>query len=239
MGGMLEPLPETAEALAEFLSFEDPKVDEAFVGMGEKARTIVPELVGLSLTLVQEGVTFTLAAPGLGVASLDAMQYLDDGPCERSVEQVEPIIAEVQDLLDEGVWHVYARAAAALGVASSLSMPIIHDGEVRGGLNFYASSPHAFTDRQDRLAHALGASAEHAVSNADLSFTTRLQAVRAPGLLREANRIDTATGITAARFRESVEQARARLEKAAARANVPLAIVADVLISVQPRGDAE
>jgi hypothetical protein len=101
MGGMLEPLPETAEALAEFLSFEDPKVDEAFVGMGEKARTIVPELVGLSLTLVQEGVTFTLAAPGLGVASLDAMQYLDDGPCERSVEQVEPIIAEVQDLLDE------------------------------------------------------------------------------------------------------------------------------------------
>src|SRR5688500_14688556 len=91
MSEHLEPLPETSEALGEYLSFADPGVDKAFAGMGERARGIVPDLVGLSLTLVREGVTFTLAAPSVGVASLDATQYLDDGPCERSVHEARPI----------------------------------------------------------------------------------------------------------------------------------------------------
>jgi GAF domain-containing protein len=237
MSDPLEPLPETTEALAELLSFENPRVDEAFLGMGETARTVVPELVGLSLTLVEEGVTFTLAAPSVGVASLDAMQYLDDGPCERAVEEARPIASGVQALLDEGLWHVYARAAAASGVESSLSMPIIHEGEVRGGLNLYGASPDAFDDRWDRLAGALGASAEHAVTNADLSFATRLQAVKAPGALRDANRVDTAVGILAARYGESVGAARERLESVAARANVPLPVLARVVISVHRRDD--
>ena len=233
MSEHLEPLPETSEALAEYLSFADPGVGKAFAGMGERARGIVPDLVGLSLTLVREGVTFTLAAPSIGVASLDATQYLDDGPCEQSVHEARPVFSDIEDLLDEGRWHLFARAAAAEGVASSLSMPIIHDGAVRGGLNFYGSSRDAFAGRHEPLAQALGASAEHAVANADLSFGTRLQAVRAPGVLRDINRIDTAVGMVAARFGEPVDQARARLENVAARAKVPLPVVARVVISAR------
>jgi GAF domain-containing protein len=234
---MLEPLPETAEALAEYLSLADPDLDETFVTMGEKARQIVPELVGMSLTLISEGVTFTLVAPNIAVASLDAMQYLDDGPCERAVEDAGPVLTETEDLLDEQLWLTYAGTAAAIGVASSLSMPILDGDEVSGGLNFYAATPDAFGGRHDALASALGASAKRAVTNADLSFSTRLQAVEAPRVLRDALAVDTATGLVAARSGESVEQARERLEGAAARANVPLPVIARVVISVHHGGE--
>jgi GAF domain-containing protein len=229
---MLEPLPETAEALAEYLSLADPDLDETFVAMGETAHEIVPELVGMSLTLVREGVTFTLAAPNVAVASLDAMQYLEDGPCERALEEAGPVLTETESLLDEQLWLTYAGTAAAAGVASSLSMPILDGEEVSGGLNFYAGTAEAFEGRHEALAAALGASAKRAVTNADLSFSTRLQAVEAPRVLRDALAIDTATGLVAARSGESVEQARARLEGAAVRADVPLPVIARVVISV-------
>jgi GAF domain-containing protein len=234
---MLEPLPETAEALAEYLSLADPDLDETFIAMGETARQIVPELVGMSLTLISEGVTFTLAAPNIAVASLDAMQYLDDGPCERAVDEAGPVLTETENLLDEQLWLTYAGTAAAAGVASSLSMPILDGGQVSGGLNFYAATPDAFDGRHEALASALGASARRAVTNADLSFSTRLQAREAPRVLRDAISIDTATGVVAARSGESVEQARERLEGAAARANVPLPVMARIVISVHNSGD--
>jgi GAF domain-containing protein len=234
---MLEPLPETAEALAEYLSLADPDLDETFIAMGQTAREIVPELVGMSLTLISEGVTFTLAAPNIAVASLDAMQYLDDGPCERAVEEAGPVLTETENLLDERLWLTYAGTAAAAGVASSLSMPILDGDEVSGGLNFYAATPGAFEGRHEALASALGASPQRAVTNADLSFSTRLQAIEAPRVLRDTLIVDTATGLVAARSGESVEEARARLEGAAARADIPLPVIARVVISVHNSSD--
>ena len=233
---MLEPIPETVEAMAEYLSLADPDLDQTFVEMGQIAATIVPELVGLSLALVQDGLTFTLAAPNLGIASLDAVQYIDDGPCVEAAEQGGPVLTDTEDLLDEDRWHYYARTAAAAGVASSLSMPILHDGQVTGGLNLYASAPHAFEGREQALADALGASADLAVTNADLSFASRLNAVQAPEILRDSVAIDHAIGLLAGRYGESVAQARVRLERAAARAGVPVVVSARIIASVHSGG---
>jgi len=229
---MLEPMPETEEAMAEYLSFETTTLDQDFIGMGEIARRIVPDVVGLSLSLVKDGLTFTLIAPDVGIGSLDAVQYVDDGPCEAAVQRAELVQAEIEDLLDEGRWQFFAQAAAAAGVSSSLSMPILHEGEVTGGINIYASTPRAFDGHEERLAHALGASAEHAVRNADLSFSTRLRAVEAPAKLRDAETVDHAIGILSARFEEPIDEARSRLHTAAARAGVPVAVSARVIVSV-------
>ena len=82
---MLELLPESREALAEIVTMEDPELDEELVEMGRLARGLVPELVALSLSVVEEGVTFTLVAPNSAVAALDATQYIDGGPCVEVV----------------------------------------------------------------------------------------------------------------------------------------------------------
>ena len=226
-------MPETREALAEFVSLQGPDLDELLPDLGRRAQDIVPELVGLSLGLAHEGLTFTLVSSSGGAAVLDAAQYVDGGPCVEVTEgRMDMAEVDLADPLDEGRWQLFSRVGAAAGVASSLSLPAYHDGVLVGGVNLYASTPEAFTGRHDALARALGAQAADAVTNADLSFSTRLDAAAAPQLLRDRVDIDTATGLIAARSGVELDAARGLLHQAAARAGVPVAMVARVLVLV-------
>jgi GAF domain-containing protein len=229
----MEPVPETAEALDEFLGYDDTELGDTLLEMGRLAQQIAPQCVGLSLGLVEDDLTFTLVASGLDVAAVDAAQYLDDGPCVHTASSADTTDTDIRDLLDEGRWSLFARASAAAGIASSLSLPIHDRGAVVGGINLYGSTPDAFRDRHRALAEALGASAEGAITDADLSFSTRQRAAETPGHLRQRNEIDTAVGLLAARFGESVEQAHQRLAHAAARAGVPDAVAARVALLLQ------
>jgi GAF domain-containing protein len=230
---MLEPMPETLAAMALYVSHNEPEIDEVLADLGDRAWRIVPELVGLSLGLAKEGVTFTLVSSDTRLAVLDATQYLDGGPCVEVTEAREDVVEfAMDDPLHEGRWLLFAQASAAIGVASSLSLPILEDGRVIGGINLYASTSDAFTCHHDELAEALGASASGAVTNADLSFSTRLEATRASAHLRATPDIETATGLLAARLDQDIDLAGARLRHAAARAGVDLALVARLIVMV-------
>jgi GAF domain-containing protein len=229
----MEPLPETRAALAEIVSFHGPDVDELLRGLGERARAIVPELVGLSLGLTAEGLTFTLVASGSAAAAIDAAQYLDGGPCVEVTEGRSDLLdVAIDDPLDEERWGLYARVGAAAGVASSLSLPLNQEGRRVGGVNLYAATADAFADHHAELALLMGSSAAEAVSNADLSFSTRLEAAAAPSRLRDRAIIDTAVGLLAALRHLDLETARRHLTKAAARAGLSEALVARVVVVV-------
>jgi hypothetical protein len=81
----------------------------------------------------------------------------------------------------------------------------------------------------------MGTSAAEAVSNADLSFSTRLEAAAAPGRLRDRADIDTAVGLVAAMRGCDIDAARRHLTEAAARAGLSEAVVARVLVQVLAR----
>ena len=229
----LVPLPETREALGEFVSLGEPDVDELIDELRLRANEIVPRLVGLSLGLARDDLTFTLVASNRAPAALDATQYDDGGPC---VEVTEGRLASAEvdstDPLDEERWAMYARVSAAVGVGSSLSLPIYRDGDLVGGLNLYASEPEAFAGRQEELAVALGSRAAEAVSNADLSFRTRLEAAQAPQQLKDRTDVDTAIGLIAAHTGAELDTAERLLDHAAARAGVRSALVARILVLV-------
>jgi hypothetical protein len=232
----VEPLPETNAALAELVSFDDPDVDSLLDDLGARARDIVPDLVGLSLSLTSEGLTFTLVSSGSAAAALDSAQYIDGGPCVEVAEgRSDALEATMDDPLDEEQWGLFARVGAAAGVASSLSMPIYRSGTRVGGVNLYASTADAFKGHQDELALVMGATAAEVVSNADLSFSTRLEAAAAPDLLRDRTDIDTAVGILAALRGTDVETARRHLTEAAARAGLAEPVVARILVLVHTR----
>lgn len=232
----MEPLAETREALAELVSFDDPDVDELLQDLGDRARGIVPELVGLSLGLASEGLTFTIVASGTASAALDAAQYLDGGPCVEVTEgRSELLDTTLGDPLDEERWSLYARVGAAAGVASSLSMPVFRDGRRVGGVNMYASTVDAFRGHHDDLALLMGTTAAEAVSDADLSFSTRLEAAAAPSQLRDRATIDTAIGLVAALRNSDLDTAQRLLVEAAARAGINEALVARVLVTVHAR----
>ena len=131
-----------------------------------------------------------------------------------------------------GAWQLFSQFSAASGVASSLSLPVYRDDRLVGGVNLYASGSDSFAGRQERLVEALGGRAGEAVANADLSFSTRLDAAAAPQQMLDRIEIETATGLLAARSGADLEVAQRLLSEAAARAGVSAALVARVLVLV-------
>ena len=77
----LEPLPETDRALAGLAGFEGGPFGDELMVWAEQVEEVVPNLVGLSVAALREGLTFTLAATQEHIALLDAVQYVFGGPC--------------------------------------------------------------------------------------------------------------------------------------------------------------
>lgn len=131
----MEPTPQTLEAFAELVRFGSTDLVDLVLTLGRRAQDIVPECVGLSLAPLEDGLTFILAASDEEIAALDAVQYLDGGPCVQAAHENATIEADPADPVDEERWRMYAQATAAAGVASSLTLPILHDDRVMGSAN--------------------------------------------------------------------------------------------------------
>jgi alkylhydroperoxidase family enzyme len=243
-GNGLEPLPETLAAIDELeplVDVEDLLIE--LVDQGRQVRSLVPDCVGLSLATLARGVTLTLVASDRDIALLDAVQYLDTGPCVEAAEEARTVAFDPEDRdSDEDAeeqWRLFAEATSAAGVRSTLTLPIIGpDASVMGSVNLYAASPAAFDGVEDELGTIFSAWAPGAVRNADLSFTTRDTARQAPGILRDAARIDAAVGVLLTILGIGEQDARSRLRDAAVRAGVEQRQIADLVLRLSTTPDA-
>jgi GAF domain-containing protein len=237
----VEPIPETVSAIEQFGPFvvEDDDLLAELAARAEQVRALVPPCVGLSLASTEDGVTFTLVATSEEIAVLDAVQYLSGGPCVEAVKAERVLACDQSDLLDEQEWRLFAQATAAGGVASTLTLPILRDDRVVGSVNLYAATADAFEGQHQAIADIFGAWAPGAVTNADLSFTTRETAEQAPRHLRDDIDIHVASGIIAAREAIDPGHARSRLHDAAQRAGVTEAHLARTIIDLRRLQDSE
>jgi GAF domain-containing protein len=233
---LVQPLPETAAALAA-LAVATDDTDDALVEEFDQAaattRRIAPECVGLTLTFVQDGMSYTWVATDLDSAALDAIQYLEGGPCIAAVEHGSVVADSDDGPVDERAWHAFAQASARAGVSSTLSIPLMASDQVYGGLNLYGSTPSAFDGHHEELAALYGGWAGGAVTNADLTFTTLARARTAPRVLAEATSSNVAVGLIMAAHGVPEDTARHLLGEAAARAGVPVGRVADILLDTR------
>jgi GAF domain-containing protein len=223
-GVRVEPIPETVEALRELTRFGDETIARTLLGISRAVEQIAPEVVGVSLSMIEENLTFTMTATTGPVAQLDGMQYLAGGPCDDALRSGEPKVYRsdeaVEEAVDEDRWELFARATAAAGVASTLSLPMLRDGIVVAGVNLYGSTPDAFEGRHEEIARACGAWAGGAVKNADLDFSSRFRAAETPDRLRAQNQVDMAVGALMSRWDLPIEEAEERLSEAAKRAGI-------------------
>lgn len=229
----MEPVPETREALERLTRYDDGALRRAVDEMAEAVRQVVPECVGLSIGLRESGLTLTLVASDEELAAIDAVQYLDGGPCVDAADRGLPVEVDETSVVDEGLWQMYAEATAAAGVRSSLSLPILHDEEVIGGVNIYAATPSAFEGHVERLAEVVGVPADRVIRNADLSFSTRLQAVCGPTAVVDTELVEIAVGILMELHGARTDAARERLRRAAARAGITLPQAARVVVDAR------
>ncbi|MCY7402103.1 MAG: ANTAR domain-containing protein [Nocardioides sp.] len=229
----MELLPQSREALDEYVASVDDLEHELRVIEGWAVRT-VPECVAMSVTFLDDDLTFTLvASPGPAtseVAEVSVVGVSVEMVDDVQLDAVETDTAEAA--LDEGWWAEMARSRASAGIASTVSLPVVDRGRVVLTIDLYASTAHAFHGRLDALAEALGASQAGAVTNADLGFESRRRAEEAPGRLRDQRVIDVAVGLLAARECVDVDAARALLFDSAQRAGIDMVQAALVVHAI-------
>ncbi|QCW51600.1 GAF domain-containing protein [Nocardioides dongxiaopingii] len=198
-----------------------------------RVQRVVPACMGMSVSLTDPVVTFTLASTDTDVALLDGVQYVAGGPCVHAAEVDETVHLDVtDDALDEARWHHFARAAASRGVASTLSLPMLDQTRVVGVFNLYASTPHAFVTRAAEVSSILGTWLEGAVLNADLAWSTREAAARGEAALGVATRLAVAATLLAGDLDITVEAGSERLLDAALRAGVSLEAMVGCVIDL-------
>ncbi|HET6968621.1 MAG TPA: ANTAR domain-containing protein, partial [Ornithinibacter sp.] len=231
----MQPLPETTAALtalARGSGSRGGELVEKFTAAAEMTGRIAPECVGITLTYLREGVSFTWVATALEAATLDAVQYVDGGPCLTAVEDGDVVMDADLGPLDERRWRTFAAASARFGVQSTLSIPLLdRHGDVYGGVNLYGGTSGTFEGVHDELAQQFGGWAGGAVTNADLAFTTMARSEHAPHVLRDAAVGHQAVGMIMAAHEVDEATARHRLSDAAARAGVSETEVAQVLVT--------
>ncbi len=230
----MEPIPETREALRRLGELGDDQLGRDLEDAASAVGRRVPGLVGFSISVLEQDITFTYLTTARPLAGLDALQYLDGGPCEQAVSTGEAVAVDHEDLLDEGRWQLFAGASGSCGVASTLSLPILAGPDVVGSVNIYGAAADTFKGRHEELAGLFGAWAPGAVTNADLSFSSRLRATGAVQRLEDLALVDLAVGVLVAAQTIPPSEARHRLDRAAARAGVSVVDVARLLVDAGP-----
>jgi GAF domain-containing protein len=232
----MELLPQSREALDEYVTASIDDMEGLLRVIEGWAVRSVPECVALSVTLLDEDLTFTLVdREAAAAAPRDEPQH--DEPHDEPHHQARgagPGPPADSHPLDELDWADMARERAFGTIASTVCLPVVEHGRAVLNIDLYASTTYAFRDRIEGLVEALGAWQAGAVTNADLGFETLRRAQHAPEQLREQRLIDVAVGLVAARMAVTTETAALMLGEAAERAGVSesdAASVARVLLA--------
>jgi GAF domain-containing protein len=89
---------------------------------------------------------------------IDHAQYeFDEGPCLDSARR--QTVTRCDDLRADKRWPRFAPRASALGVLSTLSVPLFVEGNRYGALNVYSTDLHAFTDDDETVGMLLASHA--------------------------------------------------------------------------------
>ena len=134
----------TAYAELQNLILDGPDVVDFLHQLAVLAAAIVPG-THCGITLRRDGQVATVVSSDQVATAMDEIQYVRGrGPCLEAIHEGTRI--EVPDMSVEDRWGDYAEHARSNGIRSVVSLPLTLDGNTRGALNLFATTPHAFAD---------------------------------------------------------------------------------------------
>jgi hypothetical protein len=233
----MKPVPETVQALRALRLGDGERGDLADLErLSRRVEALVPTCTGMSIVQSATGITFTFVAAGAALQAAEPLDYLarsGNGHGDTDGDATPHLRAVPTDPTDEEVWRLAAAADAPRGVSSTLSLPLVEEGEVLGTVTLYGELPDTFDGREEEVAAVVGAWAPGATSNDDLWFSSRLRAAAAPTIVAEQETIDAAVGVAAVRLGLRLPEARRRLREASSRAGISEGTLARLLLSEQ------
>jgi GAF domain-containing protein len=222
------------------LLVESPDIAALLEKVVHLAADVVTPAAACGLTVRRDGRPYSAATSNDLAAQVDEIQYdADEGPCLDAMRT--GALIQVDDLSQDDRWHRYRPHAVAHGIVSSLSLPLIVDGESLGALNLYSTVPAAFAGPQRAPAEAF---AEHCTAALTVSLR-QMRQMQVQHQLAEAmvssSIIDQAIGILMSQQRCNAATAFDLLRQASQNRNRKLRdIAADIITNVsgeppQPR----
>ncbi|MEV6620988.1 GAF and ANTAR domain-containing protein [Amycolatopsis sp. NPDC051106] len=125
----------------------------------EQVTRAVPGVDAATITLLRGGEPYTPAGTSTVCVELDRDQYrLGAGPCLDAATSGRVTRVAIDAAADR--WPRFAAGAAAAGMGSFLSAPIVIDGEHAGAVNCYSTDTTGFADLDEQLLELFTAAAE-------------------------------------------------------------------------------
>jgi GAF domain-containing protein len=214
------------------LLVESPDLDAFLDSMVRLTAETITPAAACGITVCRDGQPFTAAATTALAGKVDEIQYgADEGPCLDALRH--GTVVQVDDLTQDRRWAGYRPHAVAQGVVSSLSLPLIVDGETVAAMNLYATRPAAFDGPQRERAEAFAAQCTNALA---VTLRHASQAKVHQQLIEAMNSrsiIDQAIGILMAQQRCTASDAFDLLRQASQHRNRKLRdIAADIITKV-------
>jgi GAF domain-containing protein len=222
------PFEGVVASMAAFVIGQQP-LDRTLTHVAELACDAVPGAAYTAVTTLRDGRVQTTVATDPMIRAVDQAQYdADRGPCLDAFRDGVPY--RIDDTEDDERWPEFGRTAAAHGIHSTLSMPLMLDGQGVGALNLYSCDLKNFSDDHEALAERFAAPAAALVTNALLFWEARELADNLRTALTSRAVIDQAKGILMGQQRIDADTAFDILRRASQRENVKLREVAQRLV---------
>lgn len=189
-----------------------------------------PAVAFCSITLIQQKKPVTVARSDDSAAGLDESQYsAGDGPCLSAIR--EQAVVHLPDLAEEDRWPAFTASARRTGVGSTLSVPLILEGEARAGLNLYSTRSHGFTADDISMVETYSYHASKALRLAVRISQLAEANAHLLAAMESRTTIDLAAGAIMAQNRCNQETAMKILKIASSTRNVKLRDVAASVVA--------
>ncbi|MFI5958855.1 GAF and ANTAR domain-containing protein [Cryptosporangium sp. NPDC051539] len=224
----------SAELVGSFTELTDllvamPDVGTLLQRTATLAAAAVAPYASCGITLARNGPPLTIAASDVRSSQVDEQQYeWDEGPCLDALRQ--GVVVDVPDLAGDERWPRYRPRALALGVRSSLSLPLRIRDETVGALNFYGGRAGRFGSVEREHADIYARQVVNVVTVALRHFEQVELIEQLRGALMSRATIDQAIGVLVAREGIDPEQAFVLLRRASQNSNVKLREVAAAIL---------
>jgi GAF domain-containing protein len=227
---------EGLRALSQFF-VDEGTLGDTLLRVAELACVVAPaDMAGITLLVegrLQTGVFTDPEAPEIDRAQYDTGQ----GPCLDAFRHQR--IYRIDSTVDETRWPAFAKDAAAHGILSTLSMPVVARGEGLGALNLYSRSG-SFDEGSARRVEVFANQAAIVLANAQVYWDSRQFSENLTEAMRSRATIDHAIGLLMATGGRTPEEAFQLLIRASQRENRRLREIAEEVVRraiAGPRGN--
>jgi GAF domain-containing protein len=212
------------------LMLATPTVEQLLDEIARLAGAVTIPQAAVGITVRRDGQAYTVATNGPLAANLDEIQYnKGEGPCLRALRTGDPVM--IVDLGSETRFGEYSTLALGYGVRSSLSLPLVVDGKVRGALNLYSLNPAAFGLAERTAAELFATQASAAFTLVTRQAHQMQMSTQLRDALASRAVIDQAIGVIMNQRRISAERAFEILRETSQHQNRKLRDVAVAIVT--------